>query len=211
MRRNRKPQCLFVMILPVIWFTVDISAQAQVSQPSPSASPSPTTSSTPTLESRFFKNVLSDQKAIWTAPFHMQGEDARWLVPLGLATTALIVTDRRTGDEIAESTDQLEPSRVISYAGNTFVVGGVAAGFYVFGRTQNNYRARETGLLGAEALIDSGIVVTVVKAATQRRRPMQEKHSDFFDGGSSFPSGHAITAWTMATVVASEYNDRKSV
>src|SRR5262249_51841765 len=34
---------------------------------------------------------------------------------------------------------------------------------------------------------------------------------DFFHGGNSFPSGHTITAWTLATVVAEEYGSHKWV
>ncbi len=76
----------------------------------------------------------------------------------------------------------------------------------------HNERARETGLLGAEALIDSAIVVTVVKEIAQRRRPLAAKgRSDFFDGGSSFPSGHAIESWALATVIANEYHGHRLV
>jgi len=210
MRSNRTSKCLFSMVLATVFFSAIISAQAQA--PSPTPSPTPQSSKTPTLESQFLKNVLRDQKAIWTFPFHLHGRDARWLAPLGLGTAALIATDRRTGDEVAESTSQLNASRIVSYAGSGYAVGGVAATFYLVGRATHNDRARETGLLGAEALIDSGIVVTVLKEVTQRRRPTAATgRSDFFDGGSSFPSGHAISAWSLATVIANEYHDRPLV
>jgi len=184
------------------------SAQAQTAQPSPAPAPSPK----PTLEKQFFKNILSDQKAIWTAPFYLHGDDVRWLAPLGLGTAALIATDRRTGDEIAESHRQLNASRKISYAGSAYGVGGVALAFYLVGRAKDNDRARETGLLGAEALVDSAIVVTALKEVTQRRRPLAATgRGDFFKGGSSFPSGHSIEAWSLATVIANEYHDRPLV
>jgi len=187
-----------------------LSAQAQTPTASPSPGPQP--SATPSLERQFFKNVLHDQKAIWTSPFHLHGRDARWLVPLGAGTAALIATDRRTGDEIAESRKQLNASRIVSYAGSGYGVGGVALTFYLFGRAKHDDRARETGLLGAEALIDSAIVVTALKEITQRSRPLSGKsRSDFFDGGSSFPSGHSIEAWSLATVIANEYHGRRLV
>jgi membrane-associated phospholipid phosphatase len=210
MRSNRTSKCLFGMGLSMILFSTAFSAQAQ--SPLPSPSPTPQASSTPSLERQFFKNILSDQKAIWTAPFHLHSRDARWLAPLGLGTAAFIATDRRTGDEIGESHSQLNASRIISYAGSGYGVGGVAATFYLVGRATHNERARETGLLGAEALIDSAIVVTAVKEIAQRRRPTAANgRSDFFDGGSSFPSGHAIEAWSLATVIANEYHDRPLV
>lgn len=180
---------------------------AQTSSPTPS--PTPVQSSTPSLESKFFKNILRDQKAIWTAPFHLHSHDGRWLAPLTLGTAALIATDQRTGDEMAESRAQLNASRIVSYAGSTYGTAAIAGTFYLFGRAKGNQRARETGILGAEALIDSGIVVTAVKEITQRVRPSGGvSRSDFFDGGSSFPSGHSIAAWSLATVIANEYHDR---
>ncbi len=210
MRSNRTSNCLFGMVFSAILFSAAFSTQAQTPLASPSPVPQP--SATPTLEKQFFKNILRDQKAIWTAPFHLRGRDARWLAPLGLGTAALIATDRSTGDEIAESRQQLNASRIVSYAGSGYGVGGVALTFYLFGRAKHDDRARETGLLGAEALIDSAIVVTVLKEITQRRRPLATKgRSDFFDGGSSFPSGHSIEAWSLATVIANEYHDRRLV
>ena len=210
MRSNRTSKSIFGMILWAIFFAAGFNAQAQVPTASPSPTPKP--SATPTLESQFFKNILKDQKAIWTSPFHMHGHDVRWAVPLGLGTAALIATDRRTGDEIGEFHRQLNPSRIVSYAGSGYAVGGVAATFYLFGRAKHDERARETGLLAAEALIDSAIVVTVVKEIAQRRRPLAANgRGDFFKGGSSFPSGHSIEAWSLATVIANEYHDHRLV
>jgi membrane-associated phospholipid phosphatase len=198
------------VVLSAILFSAALGTQAQTSQPSPS--PTPQTSATPTLEKQFFKNLLGDQKAIWTSPFHLRGRDARWLAPLGLVTAGLIATDQSTGDEIAESTRQLNASRIISYAGSGYGAGGVALTFYLVGRAHHDDRARETGLLGGEALIDSAIVVTALKEITQRSRPLAGKsRSDFFDGGSSFPSGHSIEAWSLATVIANEYHDHRLV
>ncbi len=210
MKSRRITNYLFGMILYALVFLAGLSAHAQTPLSSPSPTPKP--SGTPTLERQFFKNILRDQKAIWTSPFHLQGRDARWLAPLGLGTAALIATDRRTGDEIGKSRKQLNASRIVSYAGAGYGAGSVAVTFYVFGRAKHDERARETGLLGAEALIDSAIVVTALKEITQRRRPLSgADRGDFFDGGSSFPSGHSIEAWALAAVIANEYHDRRWV
>jgi len=188
---------------------ISISSSARAQTPEPSPSPTPNGSATSTLEHDFFKNILRDQKAIWTAPFHLHSRDGRWLAPLTLGTAALIATDQRTGDEMAESRAQLNASRIVSYVGSTYGTAAVAGTFYLFGRVKRDQRARETGILGAEALVDSGIVVTAVKEITQRVRPSGGvSRSDFFDGGSSFPSGHSIAAWSLATVIANEYHDR---
>jgi hypothetical protein len=125
---------------------------------------------------------------------------------------ALFTTDRITGDEIAESDRTVGASRVVSYAGSVYGVGAVAATFYLIGRKHNDARARETGLLVAEAEMDSMIVYAGLKGITQRARPDGGvERSEFFDGGSSFPSGHSTQAWAAAAVIASEYHDRRSV
>lgn len=164
------------------------------------------------LEREFFKNILKDQKAIWTAPLRLKRSEAKWAIPAGIGFMALVTTDRITGDEIAESDRQLKTSRIVSNAGSVYGLGTVAGAFYLFGRRRNDERARETGLLSAEALVNSVIVESALKGITQRARPMAGvERSEFFDGGSSFPSGHSTQAWAVATVIANEYQDRRVV
>jgi hypothetical protein len=191
-------------ILIALFVTIVAHAQTASPSPTPDASPSP--------EHEFLKYILRDQKAIWTAPFHLKHDDMSWLAPIGIGTAALIVTDQQTGDELAESHRQLNTSRVISYGGSVYGVAATAGAFYFIGRAAHNERARETGILGAEALVDSAILVTAIKEITQRTRPSGGvSRSDFFDGGSSFPSGHSIEAWSLATVIANEYHSHRAV
>ncbi len=198
---NAKTRWL-VTVCILSMFTATAHAQA-----SSDAKPQPTP--TPSLEKRFLVNILSDQKAIWTAPLRLRRGDGKWLFPLGAATSILLATDRRSSGELLEPGDhrtRLRISHDVSYLGSGLVTGGVAASFYLVGRVSGNKRARETGLLTAEALIDSAIVVTALKAVSQRPRPTVDHASgEFLDGGNSFPSGHAISAWTLATVVDQEY------
>ena len=202
MRRNSRSQWLFGIILLTIATTVAGHAQT----------PAPTPRPTPTLEHEFFKNILSDQKAIWTAPFHLERSDMKWAVPAGIGFMALVTTDRITGDEILESEGQVKASQGISNAGSVYALAAAASTFYLIGRKKNDYRARETGLLSAEAMINSIIVEGALKGITQRARPLDgHERSEFFDGGSSFPSGHATQAWAVATVIAHEYKDRPAV
>jgi membrane-associated phospholipid phosphatase len=205
-RSNRRSQYLFVLL--VVLATAFV-AQAQT----PAAlAPTPTASPTPSLEREFFKNILRDQKAIWTSPFHLERKDVKWMIPAGVGFGALITTDRITGDEIAEFDRGVTASRIISYPGSTSGVAAVAATFYIVGRRTGNARARETGILSAQAALDSLIVSGALKAASQRARPEAiRERSEFFDGGSSFPSGHSIQAWSVATIIANEYHDNRKV
>lgn len=205
----------FTMIAFLLALAAVNSSSAQTSSPPvvPQASPAPKASPTlqpsPSLERQFLKNILRDQKTIWTSPFRLRGADAKWLAPLGGATAGLIATDRRTSAFVGRGGSLPVASRIVSLVGSVYTAGGVAAGFYLIGRVSNNRRARETGLLAAEALIDSGIVTKVLKFTTQRPRPnFDAGRGRFFKGGDSFPSGHASSAWAVATIVAYEYQDR---
>jgi membrane-associated phospholipid phosphatase len=196
-------------------FFIAMSAPAQDSQAgaAPQTQPGPQAKPSPALESRFLANILHDQRAIWTSPFKLRRGDAKWLVPLSLSTASLLATDRMTAGELTENGDnqtRLRISRDISRGGDFYTTGGIAATFYLIGRTTNNARARETGLLSAEALINGGIVSSALKVISQRPRPrVDDASGEFFDGGNSFPSGHAISAWSLATVVAYEYGQHR--
>jgi membrane-associated phospholipid phosphatase len=193
------------MMLFTLAITVAVQAQTF---PLPAPSPTPT----PSLEREFFKNILHDQKAIWTAPLHLERSDMKWVVPSTIGFMALVTTDRITGDEIFESNGQVKASNGVSYAGSVYSLAAVATTFYLVGREKDNYRARETGLLSAEAMVDSVIVEGVLKGITQRARPADgHERSEFFDGGSSFPSGHSTQAWAVATVIANEYKHKPAV
>lgn len=187
-------------------------AATQPASETPTASPTPATTKTtrksPSLEHEFVRNVLRDQRAIWTSPFRLSRGDARWLAPLGLSVAALIATDRHTAGAI-DNDDHLSFSRHFSDAGSIYGAGGAAVLFYLVGRSSHDARARETGVLGGEAVVDGLVVSNALKFATRRTRPLEDSgEGEFFSGGSSFPSGHAITAWSFATVVAEEYHGR---
>jgi len=207
MRRIVRSHCLFGMIQLAVLLSLALAVKAQTT---PTPSPTPVARASPSLEREFFKNILRDQKAIWTAPLHLQRADAKWMVPSGIGLMALITTDRMTGDEISKFDRLVKPSNIVSYAGSNYGIGAVAATFYLVGRKKNDARARETGILSAEAVVDSLLVVHVLKGITQRARPQTGRdRSEFFDGGNSFPSGHSIAAWSMATIIANEYHDHR--
>ncbi|MGI8813471.1 MAG: phosphatase PAP2 family protein [Pyrinomonadaceae bacterium] len=181
----------------------------------PAASPTPATSTTNAKPARnispekhFIKNIIHDQTSIWTSPFRLNAKDYKWMVPFGLGTAALIVTDRHTSAWVDRNGGLPVVSKDVSWAGKAYVTGGVAGAFYLAGLATHDQRARETGVLAAEALIDTGIVTQVLKFATQRPRPNADNgHGRFFTTGNAFPSGHASTVWSVATVIAYEYHD----
>jgi membrane-associated phospholipid phosphatase len=132
-------------------------------------------------------------------------------VIFGAATAALIATDRHSVTLLPNSSSQISVSTWGSRLGSAYSLIPISAGFYFVGTRIHDDRFRETGLICFEALIDSNILVEVVKLAADRARPLEsDGHGHFEDspGGrlnSSFPSGHAISTWAMASAIAHQY------
>ena len=159
------------------------------------------------LVKKLAANILLDQKEIWAAPFHMRRGDAPWWILGGVGTAALIATDHTTIDALRNSKGQITAASHVSQIGATYTVLPLIAGFYGFGVLTDNAKARETGVLGTEALLDSLVVVAVLKTVTGRVRPDSTtgNRGEFFHRGDSFPSGHTMETWAIASVIAHEY------
>jgi membrane-associated phospholipid phosphatase len=159
------------------------------------------------LTSKLVGNILLDQKEIWTSPFRMHRGDSKWWIGAGAVTAALIATDHSSSKLLENSPSQITWGNRFSQTGAAYTLVPVVAGFYGIGVAVNNAQARETGVLGTEALVDSLIVVSVLKPIAGRVRPdaTSGKPGQFFAGSDSFPSGHSIESWALASVVAHEY------
>jgi membrane-associated phospholipid phosphatase len=158
------------------------------------------------------RNVLHDEKAIFTSPFHINRDNAKWWILFGTATAALIATDQRVSNTLPQTTGFTGPSTWTSRIGADYTLYPAWSVFYFVGKIGDNPRARDTGRIGIEAMIDSEIAVNILKAVTQRPRPeIQGQSVGFFKGGDSFPSGHSIMSWSLARVVSREYADQKWV
>jgi membrane-associated phospholipid phosphatase len=160
------------------------------------------------------KAFAEDQKAIWTAPVHSSKSDIKWWVIFGGATAALIATDAKVMQHVPTSGTVVNTGTNISDVA-AYAIWPVSAALYFGGTHAGDQRMRETGYLGMEALADAWVVSTALKAVTVRERPDEGNgNGSFWQGSawnSSFPSGHAIQSWSLATVVAREYQHKKWV
>jgi len=167
-------------------------------------------------------NLASDEKAIWLSPLKLK-QRKYWLptaVVLGV-TAGLIALDPVEGHYFRNSSSYSGFNRVFS--GNATALGMLIApvSLYAIGLVGKDSKMKTTALLAGEAAVDSEILATVMKDADHRLRPIavpaRGNYSDtwFEDstgplmGHGSFPSGHSIAAFSIATVIARRYrNDR---
>jgi len=156
---------------------------------------------------------LHDQKGIWTSPARIRTKDLVWLAPLAAATGAAFATDRRAMSSVVSQDPSFNNANV--NASNVLIGGFLAAPVALFGvgHFEHNAKAREAGLLGAEALVDSVVVEQGMKLVFWEERPLMDGSRGLFfqrSAGidSSFPSSHAVLAWSSAAVIAGEYHSK---
>jgi membrane-associated phospholipid phosphatase len=160
---------------------------------------------------RLPRYILHDQKAIWTSPFHTSKDNAKWWAIFGGTTALLIATDKWTAKQLPNTHDQLSVANWTSDIGAAYSLLPISGTFYFIGLGAGSERFRETGILGFEALANAAIVGNVIKLTTRRERPLEGNGNGDFWGSkasvlsASFPSGHAISTWALASVVAHEY------
>ena len=106
---------------------------------------------------------------------------------------------------------QISLSKNISRISADYTTLPIAGALYLYGRAKDDPKAREVGVLGAEALLDSYMVVAILKQAAGRERPeLQGGNGRFFKGKKGFPSGHAMMTWSFASLISHEYAPSKT-
>lgn len=173
----------------------------------------------------FFKALLKDEAEIWTAPLRFSLKDWALVAGISVFTGYLISKDEsiysrfKAYQDKNEWVDDLSPIMTLLGDGNVSL--GISGLFYLSGFVIKDEKAKDTGKLVFMSLIHSGVVVQLLKHLAGRQRPEAENGVDRWDGPSgflkrykdnrdmyydSFPSGHTITVWSTATVIAHQYN-----
>lgn len=145
-------------------------------------------------EWHFIKAPLRRKALVW---------DALFLT----ATGVLIANDESVARQVQPSwhTTSLNISDAGAY-GSAAIAGGI----YITGLLVKNEHAQEAGIRTAEATVDSVLMYAAMKGIFQRQRPyMGQGDGKFFSGNwssGSFPSGHSMFTWTIASTIAHQYH-----
>ncbi len=206
--------------------TVSFGEQAQeaqsVSGTSPTSDQAPENQQQPSAQSvicgvkhlgQCLKDIGHDQAGIWTSPLRIAPRDAIWLVPFAAGTGVALHYDAQAQQNLGIDNNRIDASNIVSGFGSAYATLGGSAGLYFLGLGTHNEHLAETGRLGAEAIVDSLLVVEALKLATNRERPNEGNgEGRFWPHGTrsyeldgSFPSGHAAESFALARVIASEY------
>jgi membrane-associated phospholipid phosphatase len=169
-------------------------------------------------------NLISDQERIWSFPTRLvQGHN--WIPTAGvLGTTAGLVALDPTEAAYFRRTPTFQRFNNL-FTSNATVIGTIATpiSLYAAGLIRRDSKMQRTALLAGEAVADAEILTTVLKGATSRVRPAAipsggnfadswfESSGSRLRGSGSFPSGHTIAAFSVATVIARRYGNHRWV
>jgi hypothetical protein len=219
---SKKPVKTFCKIIPhstrftglllLLAVAVCVSVDAQTWPPAVSVPNAPVPQEPVTLRATPM-NLLKDQGTIWSSPVRIREKDLRYLIPFGLAVTLAITTDHEAMTEVVSQNPSFNHAN--TKASNVLVTPLIAAPGVLFlaGQFKGNEHARETGILGGEAILDSLVVEQGMKLIFWRERPgVDDSRGKFWQSStgwdSSFPSNHSMIAWSSAAVLAAEYPSR---
>ncbi len=203
-------QLLFVGISPALLTAAPQSAsQSPSTHSDDSANKAPDQSHDASRENALglqtIKNIVRDQRQIWTSPAHVRLGHADWLIPYAGLTAGFLVTDRDASLHLSNSPSTLKHFRDFSNYGLAGM-GGAVGGLYLWGKATGDPHKQEAGILSGEAAANALLVTEVLKYSFGRERPtVDASRGKFWQGGDSFPSGHAAISWAAASVISHEY------
>ena len=208
------------LLILVLGAGVQCSAQTTSSAPPPpeKAATVPTSSAERQISWKLFlPNVIHDQKPIWLFPKSLaEGKHVKPTMAVLVVTGDLIALDPIVSPYFRRNQSSAFDSG-FSGRNTTIAMTAFPVAFYTYGLARKDSYAKHTVLLAGEAVIDSEILTTVMKDLDRRLLPKQvPSTSDFSDtwflghgqvlrGIGSFPSGHTIAAFSIATVFADRY------
>jgi len=172
------------------------------------------------------REFLSDAGRIWSSPARIKAKSIIPLVGLAAATAFLIASDESIRDGV--QTFAGKHAWVGDLAPVVTEMGGLAGfatagAFFGAGLIFKDTRARDTGYLAANAMIQCFLVDSFLKGMTGRQRPFVADGRDHWSGPAgffkrfekgrsdfytSFASGHSAAAFSLATVIALQYRHR---
>ncbi|MBL7110701.1 MAG: phosphatase PAP2 family protein [Bacteroidales bacterium] len=168
------------------------------------------------IDKRYLKSYLTDGRDIVISP--VRWNTMQWIgVTAVVGTTVLLFTQDDVIQEWVQGNRTLaldEASRYLFEPIGSGLYSLSAMGIlYGCGLIWHDDRAKLTALKGVEAFVLAGITSQIIKHLTHRHRPYQDDppNPGAWDGPfhgfdyTSFPSGHATTAFAIATVVATSY------
>ena len=170
-------------------------------------------------DKQYIKSYWTATKKIATGPFHWKKNE--WKIAGGVVVigAALYIFDddiRSIFQSNQNNTLDFASKYIFEPLGSGIYPALLFGGYYVYGLTAKNTKARQIALGGTQAFLMAAVSVQVLKNVFHRHRPYQDSppnpylwEGPFGDWAyTAFPSGHTTAAFAIATFMASVYKDK---
>jgi membrane-associated phospholipid phosphatase len=164
------------------------------------------------LGKEFFLSCKDDFLDVFVSPKEWKGKDLAKFSAIAGAGLLLYALE---GDIHRWNQDKKGPFSTkffefVTQFGDGYVLFGLMTALYATGEVFQQNSLRKTALLSLESWLTAGIIVRGIKIVSGRARPYTGESSHSFHPFSlrssfnSFPSGHASSAFAVATVIAEQ-------
>ena len=158
----------------------------------------------------YLKRFGRDTLSVVSSPTHWKGKDFFTLGVVAGTGALFLAFDQRIKDWIDSNNTGLFDDiwESVTNSGNGVFLGGLLTSYYIVGELFKLDNMRKIALLGVEGFVISGALIAILKYSIGRARPYTgESRASFHPFSStsqhySFPSGHASSAFSVATVIA---------
>ena len=196
------------------------SGQVEHAPLPPSGHPPSVFPERPVSWQKLLPNLARDQKDIWLFPISRAVEHhlKPALVLTAITAGTIAAVDVPSGKYFQRTRSFDGFNRAFSGKNTSVVMFAAPSVFYGISLLRKDSYAQHTFLLASEAVMSSEVLTTVMKDVDRRMKPFEVPlKGDFSDtwfrshsgsvmrGIGSFPSGHTISAFSLATVFADRY------
>lgn len=221
----RRAQGCSLFFVGVLGFTFSLQAQIlRFQAPAPASSPGTTVQpheaeDRPVSWKMVVPNILSDQKRIWFFPLHL-AEGEHWKPTLAVVgvTVGLIALDPHDTPYFRRTNNFGPFNNAFTVTTTERVFLGLPVVYYFTGLALRKPYVQHTAFYAGEALVDADFLAGIMRNVGGRLHPRDippppygdYTHTWFKDKGTyfkrgSFPSGHSVGAFAVATIFARRY------
>ena len=167
------------------------------------------------INTEYWKRYISDTKNIFLSPFQWNSKDFITASVIIGTTVGLYAYDTKIKNWIQghrnDWSDKIA-KYVKPFGNGRYTIPSLGL-LYIYGHFFDDWKSRKVALLSIESFVITHCFVQTLKFSGHRHRPTTGDPYNTWNGPSfsnhnlSFPSGHASSAFAIATVIASEYDD----
>lgn len=166
------------------------------------------------LNKQYLKKYWYDSKEIVRSPVRWDQADWQRFAVFAASTGALLFADEPVADWMQEHRagflDDVSKNAFEPFGAEYSLA--VCGALYGYGLLAKNRKSESTALLAVESFALASLFVRIPKYLLGRQRPDSSIDVSPFDfegpfEGSSFPSGHTVAVFSVASVIANQYRE----